>query len=440
MEPGKPLPTPPNRLHPIRHGCWSFYYRRGRKLEGYRFVIFCCAVTGVLVILVNLAFTIWATTTFGVHDGFGTLQKGDCGKTKTLNFWIHLAINILSTLLLGASNYSMQCLSSPTRQEIDKAHARRAWLDVGVPSFRNLRRLSKRRIILWWLLALSSIPLHLLYNSTVFSTFSTQEYSQFLVTSDFAKGAPFDLSLSVRFDMPLFYPSNVTYYAYKSSELGADGVRKGSALLQKYQQNLASLTRLENEACVKAYTSAFVSAHSDVLLLSTYPNSSNSLLSVIMYTDSPVVSGGDPDNMWLCLLPPGRGTPPCRIRSGQPPFGDSNPDVSIQYCLSQPVEEQCKTQFSLDIIITVLLCNLVKVFCMGTIVWKQDSEPLVTLGDAVSTFLRTPDLTTRDIPLYGKSRFKSTNMWDLACSRLELASERWFRSVSKRRWITCNIL
>ena len=76
--------------------------------------------------------------------------------------WLHLAINVLSTILLSASNYCIQCLSSPTRQEVNKAHANAEWLDIGVPSIRDLRYIGWRRIITWWLLGLNSVPLHLM--------------------------------------------------------------------------------------------------------------------------------------------------------------------------------------------------------------------------------------------------------------------------------------
>ena len=50
----------------------------------------------------------------------------------------------------------MQCLSSPTRDEIKKAHSKGVWLDIGVLSVRNLRRLSKARVTLWWLLVIKA--------------------------------------------------------------------------------------------------------------------------------------------------------------------------------------------------------------------------------------------------------------------------------------------
>ena len=96
-------------------------------------------------------------------NGIGTLYKGSCAQTKSLNTWLQLVINMLCTTLLGASNYCMQCLTSPTRKEIDKAHKRKQLLRVGVPSLRNLKVISRSRVILWIGLGLSAFPLHFLY-------------------------------------------------------------------------------------------------------------------------------------------------------------------------------------------------------------------------------------------------------------------------------------
>lgn len=95
-------------------------------------------------------------------DGDGTITEGTCSRIKNLSLWLHLAINILGTVLLAASNYCMQILSAPTRGEVDKAHQKKKWLDIGVPSIRNLFEIKKRRAYLWLFLGLSSIPLHLL--------------------------------------------------------------------------------------------------------------------------------------------------------------------------------------------------------------------------------------------------------------------------------------
>lgn len=157
-----------------------------QKFNGYRSGVICCAWISGLVLLLNLVFLLSA---FGVSDtvnGVGVLYSGSCNKSSTLGFWIHLLINILSTALLGASNYTMQCLSSPTRAEIDTAHSKGKWLDIGVPSVRNLRSVARHRQILWLALAISALPLHLLWNSAFFVSLSGQVYTAWVVPSDFA--------------------------------------------------------------------------------------------------------------------------------------------------------------------------------------------------------------------------------------------------------------
>lgn len=114
--------------------------------------------------MVNLLFVIIASAKHVVEDGIGTLFEGDCHYVEQAAVWLHVAINVLSSLLLSASNYTMQTLCSPTREEVDRAHAKGDWVDIGTPSFRNIwGRISKRRTLMWWILGLSSVPIHLLY-------------------------------------------------------------------------------------------------------------------------------------------------------------------------------------------------------------------------------------------------------------------------------------
>ena len=154
-----------------------------------------CAITTGTVLLINVIVTVWGTATFGVHGMLVTIQDGDCSKSKKLSLWLHLAINVLSTLLLGSSNYCMQCLSSPSRAEIDSAHSQHIWLDIGVPSVRNLRRVSWSKVVLWWLFAISTVPLHLLYNSVIFPTIATNEYETFIGSETLVTGVGLDWSL-----------------------------------------------------------------------------------------------------------------------------------------------------------------------------------------------------------------------------------------------------
>lgn len=156
------------------------------KFNGYHFGVLCCAWTSGAVFLLNLITTGWAVAHSGTFTGLGTSHEGSCKQSSKLGFWIHLMINVLSTTLLGASNYAMQCLNAPTRTEIDKAHAKGDWLDIGIISMRNIRKTAYHRQALWWALATSTIPLHLLWNSAVFISLSSHDYVAWVVPSDFA--------------------------------------------------------------------------------------------------------------------------------------------------------------------------------------------------------------------------------------------------------------
>lgn len=342
----------------------------------------------------------------------------------------------------------MQCLSSPTRSEIDKAHGQGVWLDIGVPSVRNLRRLSTSRIVLWWLLAISSVPLHLLYNSAVFSSLCTGQYNVYLVSSEFLDGAPFDLSNVPIDDKDLTPDLTIT-----------------TNTLKDYQKNPALLVKLENKACVEVYTAPIISKNSDLLLVSAYSNSTNAVLFGVVGEESQFTIDSNEFNYRVCSISPWGSCDAAviipnsqdaivnisqiaeRLPSDDIPLpsddipspNDTN-ESDIQYCLSKSVEEHCKLQFSLAIMIVVIICNLIKTVCMSIIAWKQDPEPLVTLRDAIASFLDRPDVTTEGKCMVGKPRFENSRSWDLLLCRWDPKRLHWWRAASKRRWLACNIL
>jgi hypothetical protein len=120
--------------------------RPTRKLtQGWRFGAMNCAVSATVIFLINRIVTIWGSTK---PSSAGVLYQGDCEKVRRMNTGLHFLINLLSAVLLSSSNYCMQCLSAPTRSEVDRAHAQSVWLDIGIPSVRNLRHISWKRAAL----------------------------------------------------------------------------------------------------------------------------------------------------------------------------------------------------------------------------------------------------------------------------------------------------
>lgn len=139
--------------------------RRRKSISGYRLSLVGGAVACSVALIINLVVTIWAATLPDLDgDGSGrrVLYEGPCDVSKNLNTGLHVLINLLSSVLLAASNYEIQCLSAPTREQVNMAHAEGSFLDIGIVSIRNLRWQSRATRILWATLVLSSIPLHLL--------------------------------------------------------------------------------------------------------------------------------------------------------------------------------------------------------------------------------------------------------------------------------------
>lgn len=375
--------------------------------------------------VVNLTLTIWASRHYGVQDGLGTIREGSCSETKNLAMWIHLGINVLSTLLLGASNYTMQCLASPTREDINRAHGQSVWLDIGTPSIRNLLRISRSRISLWWLVAISSVPLHLMYNSAVFTTLSAQEYNVFSVTPNFLTGAPFNIS-------------NINL----GSELISASLDSLEIIAHTLQDKKSSLQNLASEDCIGTYAAGFVSSRANVLVVSSFnSNASNSIQSVW----SSQINGASDTSPWFCL------NEPCNSNNTSNVATQGLQETDVDFCLSETVEEHCRVQFSGAIMALVIVCNLCKMLVMGYISWKRPTEPLVTVGDAVASFLDQPDLTTIGNCLAGKERFERANPsgpiggrslgnWGQVTMRCNFEASYWFRAVSMKRWTLLSIL
>ena len=124
-------------------------------------VIFACSLA-FSVLLINILIFLWTLSSYQFENGTCTLFQGNCNKAKRLNTSFQLIINVLSTLLLSASNYCMQCLGAPTRQEVDNAHAKKVALEIGAPAPMNLKWISPYRAALWIILGLTALPIHFL--------------------------------------------------------------------------------------------------------------------------------------------------------------------------------------------------------------------------------------------------------------------------------------
>lgn len=121
-------------------------------------VLYTCSLIAVFVFVLNLVTLLLVRRYF--TDG--RVFYGNCTTSSRISTLIHIVINILSSLLLFASNNCLQMLVAPTRKEIDQAHKKKKWLDIGKLSIRNLLHIERKRLVVSLILVLSSIPLHFL--------------------------------------------------------------------------------------------------------------------------------------------------------------------------------------------------------------------------------------------------------------------------------------
>ena len=80
------------------------------------------------------------------HDTI--ISTGDCERISATDQAIQAVGNILGIFFIAGASYVSQVLVSPTREEVTAAHTKSRWVDIGVPSLRNMAAISIGRAIL----------------------------------------------------------------------------------------------------------------------------------------------------------------------------------------------------------------------------------------------------------------------------------------------------
>ncbi|KAE8162407.1 hypothetical protein BDV40DRAFT_288545 [Aspergillus tamarii] len=401
--------------------------RKKRTTENWKRSLYLGALSSVIVLLFNVSFVAWAVSHHDLTDDRGVLYTGECTKAKRMSTGIHLVINILSTALLCASSYTMQCLCAPTRTEIDRAHKKNKWLDIGVPSMRNLFRISKIKFILWLILALSSLPLHLFYNSTIFSTITNIQYEIF------AGNKPFSdfVAASVRPPNDVIEKNNTRYINPYFSF---------SRMVQKGLHD--ELYHLENADCMSAYATNFQSEYGSVLLLTDdfHPNDTD--FDFLSSQGPSTTYKGDNPYAWMCWDHTVYASEMQTLCRDQLPEIRAHTDnwivggYRVKYCLTERVPGKCKLEYSLPLAIIVIVFNIVKAIVICAVALTMTELPILTTGDAVASFLKSPEARDRDHCLMSKTLAKNPTSRPLP---YEAKPQRWATAVSILRWTICII-
>ncbi|KAL6705062.1 hypothetical protein ACN47E_007321 [Coniothyrium glycines] len=409
---------PPHSVHArtaaLFQGPWNALERwLGPRFAGWRFGVLNFAGWASIVFLINLIVTVW-----GLHANKerGVILEGDCERVKNYNAGLHVLINVFSTILLSGSNYCMQALSAPTRDDVDKAHALPGgkWVDIGVPGIRNVKYISRRRLILWGLLGFSSLPVHLFYNSAVFASITSNEYFVFPVSQSYLTNPAAD-------------------YNMYHGEYDQDPAPKLEMMWNK--ANSGNLDRLTAAECINQYAQIINSNRGSTFLVTADANfppagadEPFNASRAYWYDQFMAVEAEDTDRAgdiysWICSgssrIPfcadkvDAIKSDPASWHVGGEYCLTSNTTLCnylsfpVEYCLSEKVEQHCKLQFQPTIAIVITVLNLVKAGLMFYIAFAVLENPLLTMGDAVASFLSKHDPTTKGMSLSALEDFKT---------------------------------
>ncbi|KAI1465716.1 uncharacterized protein F4812DRAFT_461410 [Daldinia caldariorum] len=330
----------------------------------------------------------------------------------------------------------MQIVSSPSRDEIDKAHMFFYSVDVGIPSTRNFRFISLFKKSCWIILLLSSLPIHLFFNSTIFeTTYLGSDWQATVATEAFTRGAGYSApGASLAFNKPPEYWSPTTAY------LNISGIPMLSKDTKKAAATGGNWTVMDPSTCFAEYTSCQPrNRYRDVVVVidsgtnnkegwvreevfnltedlslwwNTYisRNETNSLWYSTDCQTSRVHDTVENDcdhTCWDPLFPTGPNsygiheTSPSNWtffwnfsphrREYDYGFNGNFSQMAVKYCLAEPQSRVCKVGISNVLLLLVIVCTIIKVIQCSIIVWKLPRQSLVTPGDAIASFITEPD-------------------------------------------------
>lgn len=242
---------------------------------------------------------------------------------------------------------------------------------------------------------------------------------------------------------------NITQDAWNGESLDSMNISQ----IQHLQNNLPSLVKLEIDDCFKAYQTSLVSDYKDVLLVTSISNTTNAVLGVIpqlvgQYSvEGSACSGsitcwdGSQKNetSWTFTLYPGTGFQPVDSAIGQtdPATLYQHVQVPVDYCLAEPSTLSCTISLSRVYLGVVIICNAIKFVCILSTLTLRGYRPLITIGDAIESFMLYPDSMTRATTLSASEvrKQEAASLWSIISTRPWFPFPHvWAEAASPRRW------
>ena len=301
-----------------------------------------------------------------------------------------------------------------------------------------------------------------------YMTIGANEYYSFVVSPDFLDSPSFNLT---------------------AADLVKNGTQEDKnvypVLEDLWSQAISgTLHNLSSSECISAYDDDIQNTYRNVLAITVNRTENSSIL------DYTLSSPRNSSNSWLCgrvsineflcdtsdlLQDARRGQPwkyliwtndtsrfshrpedtPSRIDDDvlkkYPPL---NTNLAVSYCLAEKGSPNaCTLHFAYELMPLIICANIAKLACLLWLLCKQRAPCLVTLGDAVASFLRVPDPHTRHHAL-AVTRFRTSRksckqtrhrLWledargtvygpDTWSDAWHLWPHTWMSAISTRQW------
>lgn len=205
-----------------------------------------------------------------------------------------------------------------------------------------------------------------------------------------------------------------------------------------------SLEYLDNLACINAYAAEFPTRGNVMLVVENGTGSAVVTNTAIQdyCTDSPFFL--TPGN-WVCGCDM-HGLHSCSL-SNEIKTLRSNPSTwsplgeKISHCWSEKLPERCTVQASLHIAVIVICLNFVKAIVMFGTAFGMKDTPLMTIGDAVESYIENPDPSTEGMCIVSRKRIASQeDSWPKEGNKFVSKKRLLFSSASGTRWAACFFL
>lgn len=325
----------------------------------------------------------------------GTLATGHCDGIKTATKYMRMVFAAITTLVLAAASYTAQVLTAPSRSEIDTAHSRRRALELGVLSFRNLRFVSKRGVFMAGVALLCGLSVGTLYNTAFFPVYQSRDYNVALVNEAFVHSTPNYKDIQKKLQpWPRRWQSDKDTITITWAEYSTISRRNNDWRI------------LSPQECINIYAADYQSEYRHVLAVTKDSSPHPTLIHFHSQITRPATRQHD----WLC---PHKSfafdrsyyscspwtIPPHDWRIGEH-------DHRITYCLAEkPSTIACTISYSRTPLLALTLSLATLSIIMAAAALSHRPPPILTVGDAIASFLEDPDPHTEGMCTYTAADF-----------------------------------